>query len=243
MQINQLLYDGKSKQLFAHEDNNIIVIAFKDQALAFGGLKRSKIEGKGIVNAAVCECLYKTLENNGVKTHFISRLDQNKLLVKKLNMIPLIVKIRNRAAGSLSTRMAWHQGKVFKKPIIEICYKDAILKNPIVNESHIEEMGIASPVEVEYLKTVALQINEILKRFLNKEKISLIDANLEFGKDENGTIFLADDISADNARLWDSETEEPLDMDRFRWGLGDIDIAYRELLDRILDAQSEKDGE
>ena len=241
MQIKELLYDGKSKQLFATDDNNAIVIAFKDQALAFGGLKRSKIEGKGMVNATVCECLYKILESEGSKTHFIKKIDKNKLLVKKLDMIPLIVKVRNRAAGSLSARMAWYLGKIFKKPIIEICVKDAVLKNPLVNETHIEEMKIASHEEVAQIKDISLRINAILKNFLNKEKISLIDVNLEFGRDEKGNIYLADDISADNSRLWDAETEEPLDMDRFRWGLGDIDESYRELLNRILSAELEKD--
>lgn len=240
MQIKELLYDGKSKQLFETDNTDSAIIAFKDIALAFGGLKRSKIEGKGIVNAAVCECLYKILENKGIKTHFIKRVDKNKLLVKKMEMIPLIIKVRNRAAGSLSTRMQWPLGKKFNNPIVEICLKDSRLNNPIINQTHIKEMNIASIEDVEYLINTALKINEILIAFLNKERISLIDVNLEFGK-KDGIIYLADDISADNTRFWDAETDEPLDMDRFRWGLGDIDSAYRELLNRILEASTIED--
>ncbi|MDY5730532.1 MAG: phosphoribosylaminoimidazolesuccinocarboxamide synthase [Eubacteriales bacterium] len=229
----ELIKKGKSKFVYATENPEEIVIQFIDQALACNGLKRGRIEGKGKVNAAVTSTIYTMLEQNNIATHYIKTLDETSILVKKLDIIPILIKVRNRAAGNFAQRLSIPLGTKFSRPIVELCLHDSVLHNPIINKSHVLAFEWATEEEIDFMIAQALKINTLLQGFLNKEKISLVDFTVEFGKHHN-QILLADDISTDNTRLWDAETDESMDMDRFRWGLGDIEEQYRELVERLV---------
>ncbi len=232
MQITNLIYEGKSKKLFATDNPDYAVISFKDEANAFNGLKRGSIMDKGIFNAEITKYLYTFLESKGIKTHFIRTLDKHQVLIKNVEIIPIVIKLRNIVAGSLVTRIGWSTGTKLNNPIIELCYKDVELNTPMINESHIKAMNLASDDEVEFIKTTALKINQLLRDFLKTKNIELVDFKIEFGR-YNNDIILADEITPDNSRMWDSETHEPLDMDRFRSNLGDVSEAYKEIVDRL----------
>ena len=236
MEKKQMLYEGKAKKLFATDMPNQCIINFKDDATAFNGLKRGFVSGKGIINNKISALLMAVLEQKGIPTHFIKEVSKREMLVKKVDIIPLEVLVRNVDASSLAKRLGLPEGAKMKKPVIEFCYKKDELGDPMINEYHILAMEFATKEELDLITEYSLKINEILKEYFLKVKVKLIDIKLEFGKTADGTIVLADEISPDTCRLWDSITNEKLDRDRFRRDLGGVEEAYNEIFDRLLES-------
>lgn len=234
MQKLQQLYEGKAKKVYATEDPERYIVDYKDDATAFNGLKKGTILGKGAINNQVTNHLMKLLEIEGIPTHFIQQLSETETLVKKVTIIPLEVIVRNIAAGSLAKRLGLEEGTKLNKTVLEFCYKDDALGDPMVNEYHIAAMGWATANELDLIADYAMKINQYLKDYLKDLNIELIDFKLEFGKDSDGTIVLADEISPDTCRFWDSVTKEKLDKDRFRRDLGNVEDAYQEIMKRLL---------
>ena len=234
MEKTDLLYEGKSKKVYETNDPALLIVDYKDDATAFNGLKKGTIAGKGEINNRVTNHLMKLLEKNGVPTHFVEELSPRETAVKRVSIVPLEVIVRNIAAGSLSKRLGIPEGTKLAHTVLEFCYKDDALGDPMVNEYHIYAMNLATPEEVKTISDYALRVNEILAEFLSHAKIELIDFKLEFGRLPDGTIILADEISPDTCRFWDSETGEKLDKDRFRRDLGNVEGAYKEILHRLL---------
>ena len=230
----QQIYEGKAKKVFATDDPNVVLVDYKDDATAFNGLKKGTITGKGVINNRVTNFLMQMLEKNGVPTHYIEEISDRETLVKKVDIVPLDVIVRNIAAGSLSKRLGLPEGTKLKKTVIEYCYKNDDLGDPMVNEYHIAAMGWATEEEVKLIAGYSLKINKLLSKFLKQSNIELIDFKLEFGKTSDGTIVLADEISPDTCRFWDSKTHEKLDKDRFRRDLGGVEDAYQEILKRLM---------
>ena len=230
----QQLYEGKAKKVFATDDPDVVLVSYKDDATAFNGLKRGTITGKGVINNRVTNFLMQMLERNGIPTHYIEEISDRETLVKKVDIVPLEVIVRNIAAGSLSKRLGLPEGTKLKKTVIEYCYKNDDLGDPMVNEYHIAAMGWATEEEVKLIAGYSLKINKLLSKFLKQSNIELIDFKLEFGKTSDGTIVLADEISPDTCRFWDSKTHEKLDKDRFRRDLGGVEDAYQEILKRLM---------
>lgn len=228
------LYEGKAKKVFETSDPNYLIVDYKDDATAFNGLKKGTIESKGIINNKVTNYLMKMLEEKGIPTHYVEEISDRETIVKRVSIVPLEVIVRNIAAGSLSKRLGLPEGTKLAHTVLEFCYKDDALGDPMVNEYHIYAMNLATPEEVKTISDYALRINEILAEFLSHAKIELIDFKLEFGRLPDGTIILADEISPDTCRFWDSETGEKLDKDRFRRDLGNVEGAYKEILHRLL---------
>ncbi len=228
------LYEGKAKKVYATENPDYCIVSYKDDATAFNGLKKGTILGKGAINNRVTNFLMKLLEKNGIPTHFVEELNDRETLVKKVKIVPLEVIVRNIAAGSLAKRLGVAEGTKLKSTVLEYCYKDDALGDPMVNEYHILAMGWATKEEIDLIASYALKINEVLSEYLKGANIELIDFKLEFGKTSDGTIVLADEISPDTCRFWDSVTKEKLDKDRFRRDLGGVENAYHEVLKRLL---------
>ncbi len=228
------LYEGKAKKVFETSDPNYLIVDYKDDATAFNGLKKGTIESKGIINNKVTNYLMKMLEEKGIPTHYVEEISDRETIVKRVSIVPLEVIVRNIAAGSLSKRLGLPEGTKLAHTVLEFCYKDDALGDPMVNEYHIYAMNLATPEEVKTISDYALRVNEILAEFLSHAKIELIDFKLEFGRLPDGTIILADEISPDTCRFWDSETGEKLDKDRFRRDLGNVEGAYKEILHRLL---------
>lgn len=228
------IYEGKAKKVFLTDDPKVVLVDYKDDATAFNGLKKGSIAGKGAINNRVTNHLMKMLEQKGIPTHFIEELSPRETLVKKVSIVPLEVIVRNIAAGSLSKRLGLPEGTKLQKTVLEYCYKDDALGDPMVNEYHIAAMGWATEQEVALIASYALKVNDILSAYLKDLNIELIDFKLEFGKIADGTIVLADEISPDTCRFWDSVTHEKLDKDRFRRDLGNVEGAYQEILKRLL---------
>ncbi len=228
------LYEGKAKKVYATEDENLYIVSYKDDATAFNGLKKGTIEGKGVINNLVTNHLMKMLEQNGIPTHYVEELNDRETLVKKVTIVPLEVIVRNIAAGSLSKRLGLPEGTKLKSTVLEYCYKDDELGDPMVNEYHIAAMGLATPEELELIAKYSFKINELLSDYLKDAGIELIDYKIEFGRTPDGTIILADEISPDTCRFWDSKTGEKLDKDRFRRDLGGVEDAYIEIRKRLL---------
>lgn len=228
------LYEGKAKKVFATEDENYCIVSYKDDATAFNGLKKGTILGKGAVNNRVTNFLMKMLEERGIPTHFVQELNERETLVKKVSIIPLEVIVRNIAAGSLAKRLGMEEGTKLSGTVLEYCYKNDELGDPMVNAYHIQTMGFATKEEMDRIADYALQIDRILGDYLKAVHIELIDFKLEFGKTADGTIVLADEISPDTCRFWDTRTGEKLDKDRFRRDLGGVEDAYHEVLKRLL---------
>jgi len=228
------LYEGKAKKVFATEDPNLCIVDYKDDATAFNGLKKGSIIGKGVVNNRLTNHFMRLLEKEGIPTHFVEELSERETLVKRVSIIPLEVIVRNIAAGSLAKRLGLEEGRTLSRPVIEYCYKDDSLGDPMVNDYHILAMDLATEDELRTISGYALKVNEFLKEYLLKHGIVLVDFKLEFGKLPDGTIVLADEISPDTCRFWDSETNEKLDKDRFRRDLGGVEEAYQEVYRRIL---------
>lgn len=228
------LYEGKAKKVFATDDPNYCIVDYKDDATAFNGLKKGTIMGKGAINNRVTNFLMKMLEAKGIPTHFVEELSDRETLVKKVSIVPLEVIVRNVAAGSLSKRLGIEEGTELAETVLEFSYKNDDLGDPMINEYHVYAMKLATREEVKLISDMALKINEILKDFFKNLNIDLIDFKLEFGKTSDGTIVLADEISPDTCRFWDSTTKEKLDKDRFRRDLGGVEDAYKEIINRLM---------
>ncbi len=228
------MYEGKAKKVFATNDENYCIVSYKDDATAFNGQKKGTIMGKGAINNRVTNHLMKLLEKNGIPTHFVEELSDRETVVKKVSIVPLEVIVRNIAAGSLAKRLGLSEGTKMKRTVLEYCYKDDELGDPMVNEYHILAMEYATKEELDLIAQYSLKINQVLTDYLKDANIELIDFKLEFGKTADGTIVLADEISPDTCRFWDSVSGEKLDKDRFRRDLGGVEDAYNEILKRLL---------
>ena len=233
MEKKEQLYEGKAKKVFATDDPNLYIVSYKDDATAFNGLKKGTIVGKGVVNNKMSNYLMSLLEKEGVPTHFVKELSDRETLVKKVSIVPLEVIVRNVAAGSFSKRVGCPEGTELKTTILEYCYKDDELGDPMVNDYHILAMGWATREELDTIADYTFRINEFLKGFFKKINVDLIDFKIEFGRTPDGKIILADEISPDTCRFWDSTTHEKLDKDRFRRDLGNVEDAYAEMMKRI----------
>ncbi|MDO4484906.1 MAG: phosphoribosylaminoimidazolesuccinocarboxamide synthase [Clostridia bacterium] len=231
--MQKLLLEGKSKRLYLTDDPAQLILYFKDDAMAYHGLKRGRIVGKGEVNNAICEHLFTMLAKEGVENHYIRRLDDTSSLIRHVQMIPVVVTVRNFAAGSLCKRLRCPEGTPMVPTVIEYNLKTADFEDPLINISHIIAMHIATREEVDRMNETALRVNEILSRCMREIGIELIDFKLEFGRDK-GKVIVADEISPDTARFWDANTREPMDIDRFRNDLGNVEQGYREILRRLM---------
>ncbi|WP_391117564.1 phosphoribosylaminoimidazolesuccinocarboxamide synthase [Psychrobacillus sp. L3] len=233
MEKGRLLYEGKAKQLFATEDENILFVSYKDSATAFNGEKKEEIDGKGNLNNKITTILFQQLRKNGIESHFVKQISENEQLVRKVEIIPLEVVVRNVAAGSLTKRLGMDEGILLKHPIVEFYYKDDALGDPLLTDAHIELLELATPEEIETLNRKALDINKVLQPIFKEIGVTLVDFKLEFGKTANGEILLADEISPDTCRLWDDETNNKLDKDVFRRNLGSLTEVYEIILFRL----------
>ena len=236
MEIKEMLYEGKAKQVFATEDPEIVMVHYKDDATAFNGLKKGTITGKGVINNQVTNFMMQKLEQAGVPTHFVQELNERDTLVKKVQIVPLEVIIRNISAGSFAKRYGVEEGIVFENPTIEYSYKNDDLGDPMINTAQALALKLATPAEIETIRTMAFKVNEVMKAFFAEVGVDLVDFKLEFGRLSDGTIVLADEISPDTCRFWDSKTHEKLDKDRFRRDLGGVEDAYAEMRRRIFGA-------
>ena len=228
-----LLYEGKAKQVYSTENENEFIVYFKDDATAFNGEKKATISSKGILNNKISTIMFEMLHDNQINTHFIKSLSDREMLVKKVEILPLEVIIRNITAGSFCKRYGIEEGLVLDEPIFELSYKNDEYGDPMLNEDHAVAMKLATRGEIAFLKDQTLKINELMKEFFLKMNLKLVDFKLEFGKDVDGNIILADEISPDTCRLWDVHTNEKLDKDRFRRDLGDLVQGYEEVLARM----------
>lgn len=229
----EMLYEGKAKKVYQTDDENYYIVDYKDDATAFNGQKKGTIADKGIINNRVSNHLFKMLEEKGVPTHFVKEISDRETIVKKVEIVPLEVIVRNIAAGSLSKRLGIPEGTVLPKTVLEFSYKDDELGDPMINDYHAYAMELATEEELNTIKKIAFQVNDILSDYLKDLNIMLIDFKLEFGRCD-GKIILADEISPDTCRFWDSVTKEKLDKDRFRRNLGNVEDAYKEVLKRLM---------
>lgn len=234
MQKTEMLYEGKAKKVYATENPELYIVSYKDDATAFNGLKKGTIAGKGVINNRVTNYMMQMLEKNGVPTHFVEEISNSETVVKKVQIVPLEVIIRNISAGSFSKRYGVDEGIVFEQPTIEFSYKNDDLGDPLINEYHALALKLATREEIDTIKALAFRTNELMKDFFKKINVDLVDFKLEFGRLSDGTIVLADEISPDTCRFWDSRTHEKLDKDRFRRDLGNVEGAYQEMMRRIL---------
>ncbi len=227
------LYEGKAKIIYSTSDPDLVVHEFKNDATAFNAEKKGQIENKGKVNAQISASLFKMLAEAGVDNHFVELVDESTLLTKKVEIILIEVVVRNVAAGSLAKRLGYDEGVELKQPVVEYYYKDDDLGDPLINEDHIKELGLCDEATLKKIRQMALKTNEVLIPYMSTKGLKLIDFKLEFGKTRNGDILLADEISPDTCRLWDTETNEKMDKDRFRQDLGGVEESYQEVLKRI----------
>ncbi len=226
------LYEGKAKKVFLTDDPDVVIVSYKDDATAFNGIKKGQIKDKGIVNNICSNHLFKLLESKGIPTHYVEQINERETYVKKVHIVPLEVIVRNIAAGSMSKRLGIPEGTVLKKPVVEFSYKDDALGDPLINDDHALALGAATEEELATIKALALKVNDILKEYFAEIGVTLVDFKLEFGRYKGG-IVLADEISPDTCRFWDSKTGEKLDKDRFRRDLDDVDKGYREIKKRM----------
>ena len=229
------LYEGKAKKVYATNDENLVIVSYKDDATAFNGLKKGTISGKGVINNRMSNMLMQMLEKNGVPTHFVEELSERDTVVKKVSIVPLEVIVRNISAGHFASRYGVEEGIVFDQPTIEFSYKNDALGDPLLNTYHALALKLATAEEIETIKNYAFAVNEVLKAFWAECGVTLVDFKLEFGKTADGQIVLADEISPDTCRLWDAKTHEKLDKDRFRRDMGGVEDAYAEVMKRLLD--------
>ena len=235
MEKKEQLYEGKAKKVYTTEDPEKLIVAYKDDATAFNGLKKGTISGKGAINNRMSNFLMGMLEKHGVPTHLVEELNDRETVVKKVSIVPLEVIIRNISAGSFAKRYGVEEGIVFDQPTIEFSYKNDALGDPLLNTYHALALKLATAEEIETIKNYAFAVNEVLKAFWAECGVTLVDFKLEFGKVADGSIVLADEISPDTCRLWDAKTHEKLDKDRFRRDLGGVEDAYAEIMKRLLD--------
>lgn len=233
MEKQQLLYEGKAKKVYSTEDPNLCIFEYKDDATAFNGLKKGSFEGKGIINNRMANFIFRLLEKDGIKTHLVEELSDRETLVKKVDIIPLEVIVRNVAAGSFSKRYGVEEGTPFTAPTLEFSYKNDELGDPLINDYQAIALGITNREEIEEITKIAFKVNESLKKIFMNIGIKLIDFKIELGKTAEGEIVLADEISPDTCRLWDAETNKKLDKDRFRRDLGEFGEVYHEVWARL----------
>ena len=234
MQKMEQMYEGKAKKVFATDDPNLCIVSYKDDATAFNGKKKGTIVGKGVVNNRMSNFMFQLLEKHGIPTHFVKELNDRETLVKKVTIVPLEVIMRNKAAGSMAKRLGLKEGTELLCPVLEFSYKCDELDDPMVNESHILAAGFATKEDLDTISDMSRKINEIMCEFFASVGVELIDFKLEFGRTADGQIVLADEISPDTCRFWDTKTGEKLDKDRFRRDLGGVEDAYHEILRRLL---------
>lgn len=235
MEKRELLYEGKAKRLFSTDDANLVIAEFKDDLTAFNGAKKDTEAGKGALNNKISTALFKMLAEKGIESHFVEMLDDTNMLCKKVDIIMIEVIVRNVATGSLSKNLGIPDGKVLPFTLVEFDYKNDALSDPKLNDQHclILEL-VKNEAELDQLRAMARQVNAILRPYFHEKGLNLVDFKLEFGRDQNGKIILADEISPDNCRFWDLATGEKMDKDRFRQGMGGLKVAYEEVLNRIL---------
>ncbi len=226
------LYEGKAKKVFATDDPDIVIVDYKDDATAFNGVKKGTIVGKGVINNKMTNRIFQILEKEGIPTHYIEQLSDRETAVKKVEIVPLEVIVRNVAAGSFSQRLGVPEGVVFKEPTIEFSYKNDELGDPLINSYFAVALELATWEEIETIKKYTFKVNEVMKEYFLQAGIKLIDFKIEFGR-YHGQIILADETSPDTCRLWDVETNEKLDKDRFRRDLGNVEEAYNEVFERL----------
>lgn len=227
------LYEGKAKKVYATGDPELVIVSYKDDATALDGLKKGTISGKGAINNRMSNYLCRLLEKHGVPTHFVKELNDRETVVKKVSIVPLEVIIRNISAGSFAKRYGVKEGIVFLEPTIEFSYKNDDLHDPLINSYHALALGLATKKEIEEIKAMAFKVNDILKEYFLSLNVKLVDFKLEFGRLNDGTIVLADEISPDTCRFWDADTNEKLDKDRFRRDMGGVEDAYNEMMKRV----------
>lgn len=232
MEKKEMIYEGKAKKVFKTDAEDLVVVHYKDDATAFNGEKKGQIEDKGILNNSIASMLLELLQNQGIKTHFVEKLNDREQLCRKVEIVPIEVIVRNVAAGSMAKRLGLVEGYELKNTVFEICYKNDALGDPLINDYHAVEIGLTTFEELKVIYEMTAQVNNILKDFFLKQNIKLVDFKLEFGR-FNGEILLADEISPDTCRFWDAQTNEKLDKDRFRRDLGNVKEAYVEILKRI----------
>ena len=233
MEKKEQLYEGKAKKVFKTDDPEKLIVSYKDDATAFNGLKKGTVAGKGVINNRMSNRLMKLLEKEGVPTHFVEELSERETLVKRVSIVPLEVIVRNISAGSFAKRYGVEEGIVFKSPTIEYSYKNDALGDPLLNRYHALALGLATPAELDTIERYSFKVNEVLSAFWRDCGVTLVDFKLEFGRLSDGTVVLADEISPDTCRLWDTKTKEKLDKDRFRRDLGGVEDAYREIMGRL----------
>jgi phosphoribosylaminoimidazole-succinocarboxamide synthase len=232
MKKGELIYEGKAKQVYRTDNPDAFLVWFKDDATALNGEKKGTIQSKGVMNNSISTFFFELLEKRGIRTHFIEKVDERSMLVKKLTIVPIEVVARNIAEGSLAKRFGWEEGRTLPSPVVELYYKSDELGDPLINRSHVAALGAATCEQVDILENTALEVNSILTEFLATKNLILVDFKLEFGG-HKGEILLGDEISPDTCRFWDAATKEKLDKDRFRRDLGNVEGAYQEILKRI----------
>ena len=235
MEKREQLYEGKAKRVYATDDPELLIVSYKDDATAFNGLKKGTISGKGVINNQMSNRLMARLADAGVPTHYVQELSERETLVRRVQIVPLEVIVRNIAAGSFSKRYGVEEGVVFARPTVEFSYKNDDLGDPLLNDDHALAIGLATEEEIAAIRRYALAVNDFLRAFWAEAGVTLVDFKLEFGRTGDGTIILADEISPDTCRLWDSKTHEKLDKDRFRRDMGGVEEAYQEIMRRLND--------
>lgn len=233
MEKREMLYEGKAKKVYKTDDENLYIVDYKDDATAFNGLKKGQIAGKGVVNNRMSNFLMQLMEKKGVPTHFVKEISDRETLVKRVKIVPLEVIVRNIAAGSFSKRLGIEEGSPLKCTVLEYCFKDDALGDPLINDYHAIAIGAATKEELDWIADMTFKVNEVLKEYFSHINIELVDFKIEFGKTPDGEIILADEISPDTCRLWDAETHEKLDKDRFRRDMGGVEEAYAEVFKRL----------
>ncbi|HHV71733.1 MAG TPA: phosphoribosylaminoimidazolesuccinocarboxamide synthase [Clostridia bacterium] len=226
------LYEGKAKKIYATDDSDVYWVEYKDDATAFNGQKRGSIIGKGEVNNQLSALLFEYLENNNIPTHFLELVNEREMLVKSVKIIPIEVVVRNIVAGGMASRLGLEEGTVLKTPVIEYYYKSDEFGDPMINDDHIRELNLATPEQLQEIKNLALKIDQLLQKIFDEKGFILVDFKLEFGV-HKGQVILADEISPDTARIWDKQSKEKMDKDRFRQDLGGVEAAYQEVLRRF----------
>ena len=233
MEKRELLYEGKAKRVYSTDDPEVLVVSYKDDATAQNGLKRCTIEGKGAINNRMSNYLMEILGKHGVPTHLVRELSERETLVRRVEIVPLEVIVRNISAGSFAARYGVSEGIVFSEPTIEFSYKNDDLGDPLINSYHAIALGLATHEEIDRIKELAFTVNRVMREFFSSLSVDLVDFKLEFGRTADGQIILADEISPDTCRFWDSKTHEKLDKDRFRRDMGGVENAYREMMRRV----------
>lgn len=231
--MDKMLYEGKAKKIYATENDKEVIVYYKDDATAFNGEKKGTIDSKGILNSRITETIFRYLEENGVRTHFIRTISEREQLVRRVNIIPLEVIVRNVAAGSMAKRLGLKEGFDLKTTVFEICLKDDSLGDPLINDTHAVAIGVTTFEELKEIYAITAKINNLMKDYFDRIGIILVDFKIELGRDSEGNLLLADEISPDTCRFWDKITLEKLDKDRFRRDLGNVKGAYEEIISRM----------